>query len=66
MELQGWSRCDAGGSHCVKLAASGNSYRLQAADRGKRIKLTVTATNASGSQRSDWQTPVIVAPAKHG
>ena len=62
----GWSRCDAGGSHCVKLSASGNSYRLQAADRGKRIKLTVTATNASGSQRSDWQTPVIVAPAKHG
>jgi thermitase len=62
----GWNRCDAAGSHCVKLTASGNTYRLQAADRGKRIKLTVTATNAAGSQRADWQTPVIVAPAKHG
>ena len=61
-----WSRCDASGGHCVKLAASGNTYRLQAADRGKRIELTVTATNATGSQRSDWLTPVIIAPAKHG
>ena len=61
-----WSRCNAAGSRCVKLAASGNTYRLLAADRGKRIKLTVTATNAAGSQRADWQTPVIVAPAKHG
>jgi hypothetical protein len=47
-----WYRCDAGGGHCLSVhGATAASYRLVAADAGKTIGLTVTATDATGTKQ---------------
>jgi subtilisin family serine protease len=40
-----WSRRNADGSHCIKLAATGRRYLLTGADQARRISVTVTAHN---------------------
>ena len=46
----GWQRCEANGTGCVDIAgATTNTYVVQAADVGKRLRSRVTATNTSGS-----------------
>jgi streptogramin lyase len=48
-----WRRCASAGS-CVAIAGATNpSYKLQAADAGDTILVTVRATNAGGSASSD-------------
>ncbi len=45
-----WQRCDAKGSRCKAIAgARGTSYKVAKADRGKRLRVTVTTTNQLGS-----------------
>ncbi|HEX8647230.1 MAG TPA: hypothetical protein VF715_10035, partial [Thermoleophilaceae bacterium] len=45
-----WLRCAADGTGCVAIAgATGSSHALTGADVGKRIRLTVTATNMAGN-----------------
>lgn len=45
-----WLRCDANGANCVAIGgATAQSYAVQAADQGNRLRVNVTATNASGS-----------------
>jgi len=47
-----WYRCDAGGAHCLSVhGATGANYKLAAADAGKTIGLTVTATDATGTKQ---------------
>lgn len=45
-----WIRCDANGDGCAAIAgASGDTYSVTQADAGHTLRLSVTATNASGS-----------------
>jgi len=45
-----WLRCDAQGGSCAAIAgANSNQYTVQTADVGHRLRVQVTATNASGS-----------------
>jgi hypothetical protein len=47
-----WYRCDASGGHCLSVhGATAASYRLVAADAGKAIGLTVTATDGTGTKQ---------------
>lgn len=60
-----WTRCNANGSRCSTWKSTRRSYLLAAADRGKRITFTVTATNASGSQQArSTATPIVLGPLK--
>jgi hypothetical protein len=45
-----WIRCDANGNGCAAISgASGDTYSVTQADAGRTFRLSVTATNASGS-----------------
>jgi phospholipase C len=45
-----WRRCGPLGFNCVDIASAiSNSYRLQPADVGTRLRVRVTATNPAGS-----------------
>ena len=47
-----WYRCDGGGAHCLSVhGATKATYLLVAADAGKTIGLTVTATDATGTKQ---------------
>jgi subtilisin family serine protease len=61
-----WQRCDALGSVCVDIAGSGGAvYSAAPADVGSTLRLTVTATNAVGSETgiSEPTAVVVAAPA---
>jgi hypothetical protein len=45
-----WRRCDSSGDGCTDIAGTaGQTYVVSAADVGFTVRVTVTATNASGS-----------------
>ncbi len=45
-----WSRCDATGDSCARIdGATSATYTLTDADAGAALRISVTATNASGS-----------------
>jgi hypothetical protein len=45
-----WQRCDGGGNLCSDIhGARGQTYSVGSADAGSTIRVSVTATNASGS-----------------
>jgi hypothetical protein len=45
-----WVRCQTNGSGCADIAgATASSYRLRAADAGRRVHVRVTASGADGS-----------------
>ncbi len=45
-----WRRCDASGAACVDVpGANASKYTLVTADGGRRMRVTVTATNVVGS-----------------
>lgn len=58
-----WQRCDATGAGCVAIAGATNqSYVLTAADRGRRVGLTVTANVLNLARASaNTDTTAIVA-----
>ncbi|MDX6645208.1 MAG: hypothetical protein QOK40_935, partial [Miltoncostaeaceae bacterium] len=59
-----WSRCDAAGQACQPIAgAEAAVYTLDAADLGATIRVSVTATDASGSAEADSSTTTAVLPA---
>ena len=60
-----WYRCDAGGAHCSSVhGATKSTYRLVAADAGKTIGLTVTATDATGAKQPAYASLVgPIAPS---
>src|SRR5581483_6705382 len=48
-----WQRCDPSGLHCSKITgATAVSYTLAQADRGRALRVTVTAKNRAGSSSS--------------
>jgi hypothetical protein len=62
-----WLRCDDKGNKCVGIpSATQQKYTVQGADVGNTLRVTVTATNASGTSApatSDKTDPVKAAPA---
>jgi hypothetical protein len=45
-----WQRCDVAGNGCVAISgATAGTYVVAAADSGARLRVAVTATNATGS-----------------
>lgn len=62
-----WYRCDSSGAHCLSVhGATAANYKLAAADAGKTIGLTVTATDATGTKQPAYSSlagPVAAAAA---
>lgn len=59
-----WQRCDIDATICLAVAgATGKTYGVRAADVGYRLRVTVTARNASGSGAATSALTDIVAPA---
>jgi hypothetical protein len=57
-----WSRCDSSGGNCGLIAGqTGDSYVLRSADVGRRILVTVTATNVAASASADSAPTDIVS-----
>jgi hypothetical protein len=57
-----WARCDAAGANCAAIVgATAQTYVLGTADKGARIKLTVTAANSvtTSSMASAPTAPVL-------
>ena len=60
-----WYRCDATGAHCFSIhGATAATYRLVAADVGKTIGLTVTATDATSAKQAAYSALVGPVAAK--
>jgi hypothetical protein len=58
-----WQRCDANGASCTDLAgATGRTYVVQTPDVGRRLRVRVTATNATGSASANSQPTAPVTP----
>lgn len=59
-----WSRCDANGNGCSSISgATATTYKLQSADVGHTIRVTVTAKNADGSTASTSAPSAVVSTA---
>jgi hypothetical protein len=57
-----WRRCDASGATCSgNPVATSQTYALTTADAGSRIKVTVTATNASGWATAESALTAVVS-----
>ncbi len=63
-----WQRCDSSGNNCAAITgATTNTYVVQDADLGKTIRVTVTATNPSGStSATSSQTAAVTQPGPAG
>jgi hypothetical protein len=59
-----WRRCGRGGSSCINIAgATAQTYVLVSADRGKRMRVRVTAANSAGSSSAVSRPSAIVRAA---
>ena len=59
-----WLRCDALGGSCVDTGSTSSSYTAAAADAGHAIRVSVTATNKSGSATAQSApTAAVATPA---
>ena len=55
-----WYRCDSAGNNCV-TGPTGQSYLLTSTDVGKTFRVTVTASNSSGSASGTSAATVVVS-----
>ena len=59
-----WQRCDAAGANCADIAgATTNTYKVVAADVGKRLRSVVTASNSSGATSATSAPTAVVTTA---
>jgi hypothetical protein len=57
-----WSRCDGSGNTCAAISgATAKTYKVQAADVGHTLRLTVKATNSDGSAESTSVPTAVVS-----
>ncbi len=63
-----WQRCDGAGNNCANIAgATKNTYVVQVADNGRRLKATVTARNNDGAaSATSAATAVVTNPGPAG
>ena len=56
-----WLRCNKNGAGCGAIGgATGSSYTLTASDVGRRVRVTVTATNSDGAVSATSETTAVV------
>ena len=61
-----WMRCDSAGASCVNITGANNpTYLPTALDRGKRLRLKVTASNATALATAVSEPTAIVGQAPH-
>ncbi|WP_166380446.1 sialidase family protein [Catellatospora methionotrophica] len=59
-----WQRCDSAGGSCVDISgATASTYTASAADVGGRLKVKVTATNATGSTTASSGATAVITSA---
>ena len=59
-----WQRCDAQGANCVNIAgATAKTYVVSAADLGRRLRVTVVATNRRGTATATSAPSAVVTAA---
>ena len=56
-----WNRCDTGGNNCRSVGSNRTTYRLQNADAGSTIRMSVTAKNAYGKDKATSSPTGVVA-----
>ena len=57
-----WLRCDSNGNNCSRISgATSQTYRLSGSDAGRRLRVSVTATNSSGSADATSPATDVVA-----
>ena len=62
-----WQRCDVDGANCADIVgARSQSYRLQAADARKRLRVIETASNPDGSASGPTTVTAAIRPAAPG
>jgi hypothetical protein len=63
-----WQRCDSSGNACAPIAgATAQTYKVQSADVGRTLRVTVTATNPDGpGSATSAQTAVVTQPGPQG
>ena len=60
-----WQRCNKNGNGCNNISANNQTYTLQKGDAGRRMRVSVTASNSDGSANAvSSPTAVIVAGLK--
>ena len=58
-----WQSCDVNGLGCVDIGgATGWTYEVRTADVGHRLRVRVTATNATGSSSANSQATTVATP----
>jgi CHRD domain len=58
-----WSRCNGNGTACASISgATGQSYGVGTVDRGNALRVSVTATNSTGSTSATSTASVIQTP----
>jgi hypothetical protein len=59
-----WAQCDKNGDNCTaESGATGNTYKVQSADVGHTLRVTVTATNSDGSATATSAPTAVVSSA---
>lgn len=62
-----WQRCDTSGSACAPISGAGSaSYPVTTGDVGSTLRVTVTATNGTGSANATSAATTVVQPASAG
>jgi hypothetical protein len=56
-----WQRCDKNGNSCNNLNAANQTYTLQKGDAGRRVRVSVTASNSEGSANAVSAPSAVVA-----
>ena len=58
-----WERCTPAGASCAAIAgATAQTYTVASADVGNTLRVTVTATNATGARTASSATTSVVGP----
>jgi hypothetical protein len=56
-----WQRCDKNGNSCNNTSATNQAYTLQKGDAGRRLRVSVTASNSDGSANAVSAPSAVVA-----
>src|SRR6476660_350814 len=56
-----WQRCNKNGTGCNNISANTQTYTLQKGDSGRRMRVSVTASNSEGSANAVSSPTAVIA-----